>query len=44
MSIAYMVETDWAVHYFRGREEIVKKLVLTQIRNPQKSEAYMSEI
>ena len=26
MNLSYLVETDWAVHYLRGREDIVKRL------------------
>lgn len=26
MTLSYLVETDWAVHYLRGRQDIVRKL------------------
>lgn len=26
MNVSYLVETDWAVHYLRGRQDIIHKL------------------
>ena len=26
MSLKYLIDTDWAVHYFKGRQAIVKRL------------------
>lgn len=26
MSLTYLIDTDWVVHYFKGRQEIVKRL------------------